>query len=206
MPARDLTKIWNFYAPVYNLFMFSNRNAYQEIYKKIRKTIRNQKVLEVACGTGLIANHTADAAKTYIATDFAEHMLIQAQKKKSTDKLHYMKADASALPFENHSFDVVIISNALHIIPNPEKVLSEIARVLKTDGILIAPNFIHENLTGSARMLSAMLSAAGIAFETKWNAEEYPAFLKQNHFYVRKKTVLKAMIPLMYAEAAYRQG
>ena len=71
------------------------------------------------------------------------------------------------LPFEKNSFDVVIISNALHIIPNPEKVLSEIARVLKTGGLLIAPNFVHENLKGSALMMSRMLTIAGIAFETK---------------------------------------
>ncbi|MCR5024844.1 MAG: class I SAM-dependent methyltransferase [Lachnospiraceae bacterium] len=41
------------------------------------------------------------------------------------------------------SFDAVIISNALHIIPDPEKALSEINRVPKKDGILIAPNFIN---------------------------------------------------------------
>ena len=204
MPVRDNTKIWNFYAPVYNLFMLTNRNAYAEMYQKISKTIQNQKVLELACGTGLISNHVAEASKTYIATDFAENMLMQAQKKKSTNRLHYMKADASALPFENKSFDAVIISNALHVIPNPEKVLSEIARVLKTGGILIAPNFIHENLNGSALMMSKLLTIAGIAFETKWNAEEYISFLKQNRFYAKKKAVLKASIPLMYVEANYR--
>ena len=204
MPVRDTTKIWNFYAPVYNLCMLTNRKAYQEMYQKIRKTIQNQKVLELACGTGLISNHVAEASKTYIATDFAENMLIQAQKKKSTDKLHYMKADASALPFANKSFDVVIISNALHVIPNPEKVLSEIARVLKTGGILIAPNFIHENLNASALMMSKLLTAAGIAFETKWNAENYVDFLKQNRFYAKKKAVLKASIPLMYVETNYK--
>ncbi len=204
MPVRDNTKIWNFYAPVYNLFMLSNKKAYTEMYAKIRKSIQNKKVLELACGTGLISNHVADVSKAYIATDFSENMLIQAQKKKSTEKLHYMRADASALPFEKKSFDVVIISNALHIIPNPEKVLSEIARVLKTGGLLIAPNFIHENLKGSALMMSRMLTIAGIAFETKWNAEEYLQFLKQNHFYPKKKALLKASIPLMYVEANYK--
>lgn len=201
---KDHAKIWNFYAPVYNLFMRMNQTAYEEIYKKIRKTIADKKVLELACGTGLISNHVADVSEKYIATDFAENMLIQAQKKKFTDKLHYMKADASALPFENHSFDVIIISNALHIIPNPEKVLSEIARVLKTGGILIAPNFIHVNQNSSVQIMSKLLTAAGIAFETKWNADGYIDFLRQNRFYAKKKTVLKAAIPLMYVEAKHQ--
>ena len=41
------------------------------------------------------------------------------------------------------SFDVVIVSNALHIVPQPEKALREIKRVLKDDGVLIAPTFTH---------------------------------------------------------------
>ena len=184
--------------------MRSNKNAYEEVYKKIRKTIQNKKVLELACGTGLISNHVADASKAYIATDFAENMLFQAQKKKTTEKLHYMKADASALPFENHSFDVVIISNALHVIPNAEKVLSEIGRVLKTSGILITPQFIDHTSSTSEKILSSVLTVAGIRFENKWSQEDYLQFLKQNRFYPTKKVLLKASIPLLYVEANYK--
>ena len=204
MPVRDNTKIWNFYAPVYNLFMLSNKKAYTEMYAKIRKSIQNKKVLELACGTGLISNHVADVSKAYIATDFSENMLMQAQKKKSTEKLHYMKANAEALPFENHSFDVVIISNALHMMPNPEKVLAEIARVLKTGGILIAPQFIDHTSGTSEKIFSTLLTVAGIRFETKWNTEEYLDFLKQNRFRVKKKILLKASFPLLYVEANYK--
>ena len=47
------------------------------------------------------------------------------------------------LPYAEVSFDVVIVSNALHIVPQPEKALAEIHRVLKDDGVLIAPTFTH---------------------------------------------------------------
>ena len=197
------TRFWNLYAPVYNVFMSMNKNAYAEVYKKIRKTIQNKKVLELACGTGLISNHVAEVSKTYIATDFAENMLFQAQRKKSCENLRYMKANAENLPFENHSFDVVIISNALHIMPNPEKVLAEIQRVLKTGGILIAPTFVHENLNSTGQMLVRMLTVAGIT-QSNWNMQEYLDFLKQNHVSVKKKTLLKGVIPLLYTEGVYR--
>ena len=85
MPVRDNTKIWNFYAPVYNLFMLTNRNAYHEMYQKISKTIQNKKVLELACGTGLISNHVAEASKTYIAAhlpDFGSDKLPQLPRSK----------------------------------------------------------------------------------------------------------------------------
>ena len=57
------------------------------------------------------------------------------------------------LPYANKSFNVVIVSNALHIVPQPEKAIAEIKRVLKDDGVLIAPTFTHaeNSFTGMVR-------------------------------------------------------
>jgi ubiquinone/menaquinone biosynthesis C-methylase UbiE len=49
-------------------------------------------------------------------------------------------ADATALPYADDSFDAVLIANALHVMPEPEKALREIDRALRLGGILIAPN------------------------------------------------------------------
>ena len=46
-------------------------------------------------------------------------------------KLHFSVQDMFRLPYADRSFDVVIVSNALHIVPQPEKALAEIQRVLK---------------------------------------------------------------------------
>ncbi|MBD5142875.1 MAG: class I SAM-dependent methyltransferase [Ruminococcus sp.] len=203
MLIKNQKTFWNFYAPVYNIFMGINKKAYQEMYQKIRKIILKKQVLEVATGTGLIARNTAKFAKKYIATDFSENMLYQAQKGNQLENLFFMQADACALPFEKNRFDVVIISNALHIMPNPEKALSEIARVLKTGGILIAPCFMYENVTTATIMVSKLFTIAGVTF-SDWNEKEYIQFLKNNRFYVKKKAVLKATMPLLYTEAVYR--
>ena len=194
-------KIWNFYAPVYNIFMAQNRGAYEKIYRRIRKIIYGREVLELAAGTGLISRHTAETASSYLATDFSEKMLEQAKKGKIPENLRFLKADASDLPFEDDMFDVVIISNALHIIPQPEKVLSEVRRVMRPEGILIAPNFIHESPGLMTKFTSKILTASGIAFESKWNRWEYRQFLEDNGFSVRTDALLKASIPLMYTES-----
>ena len=194
-------KIWNFYAPVYNIFMAQNRGAYEKIYRRIRKIIYGREVLELAAGTGLISRHTAETASSYLATDFSEKMLEQAKKGKIPENLRFLKADASDLSFEDDMFDVVIISNALHIIPQPEKVLSEVRRVMRPEGILIAPNFIHESPGLMTKFTSKILTASGIAFESKWNRWEYRQFLEDNGFSVRTDALLKASIPLMYTES-----
>ena len=131
--------VWDFYAPVYNLFMSGNKKAYRNMCERIRVVIQNKRVLELACGTGLISKAVAEVSRSYIATDFSEQMLAQALRGKRPEQLMFSKADAANLPFGANSFDVVIISNALHIIPEPERVLSECRRVLGKNGVLIAP-------------------------------------------------------------------
>ncbi|MBQ9384963.1 MAG: class I SAM-dependent methyltransferase [Ruminiclostridium sp.] len=198
--------IWNFYAPVYNLFMRINRPAYREMYAMIRRAIAGKTVLELATGTGLIAKNTADAAEKMIAADFAENMLAQARKGYVPSNLEFQLADAAFLPYDDDSFDAVIISNALHIIPEPEKVLAEIRRVLRPGGRLIAPNFIHADKEGVSGAMSKLLTAAGIAFEAKWDEESYEKFIESNGFNMISHTVLKASIPLMYAECELKEA
>ncbi|MDE5768556.1 MAG: class I SAM-dependent methyltransferase [Oscillospiraceae bacterium] len=205
MPVRDQKKFWDLYAPVYNLFMGINKKNYQQIYQKIRKTILKKQVLEIATGTGLVAKNTAQTAKKYIATDFSEQMLYQAQKGKKIENLYFMKADACALPFQDHSFDVVIASNVLHIMPDPEKALSEIRRVLKSGGILIAPTFVQENQKTSAVSLAVgrMLTMFGISY-SDWTEEQYLNFLKKNKFRIRKKELLPDRMSMLYTELTCR--
>lgn len=58
-------------------------------------------------------------------------MIKQAKRRGTTEKLSFCVADATALSYENENFDCVVISNALHIMPEPEKAMQEIRRVLK---------------------------------------------------------------------------
>lgn len=55
----------------------------------------------------------------------------EAKKRTSSARLHYSVQNAAHLPYADKSFNAVVISNALHIISEPEKALLEIRRVLK---------------------------------------------------------------------------
>lgn len=127
-------KIWDLYAPIYEKAMRADYKYYKFMYDRIPTKIQNKEVLELATGPGLLAKHVAYAAKRMVATDYSEGMIREAQKGKCVDNLIFEVADATDLPYENHSFDVVLIANALHIMPEPEKALKEIERVLKEDG------------------------------------------------------------------------
>ena len=184
-----------------------NRSAYSEMYRLMSGALtKEMKVLEIATGTGLIAVNIADSVQSITATDFSPKMIESAMKKRAPDNVRFTVEDATALSFSDQTFDAVIISNALHIMPDPELVLKNIRRVLKPNGLLIAPTFSHGHLSDSTWKLNTFILKM-IGFETysKWKPEEYVDFINQNGFFVRTWKVLKAAFPLVYLEAKLRE-
>ena len=191
---------WDRNAGRYDRFMQKDWAAYEELYALIRPVVKAKTVLELATGTGLIAKHIVNAAAQIEATDASAEMIAEAKRDNHSAKLHFSVLDMFCLPYADESFDVVIVSNALHIVPQPEKALVEIQRVLKADGVLIAPTFTHAGNSFSGKVRAFFMRLAGFPLHSKWTGEEYLDFLRENGWMVRKSTVLKASFPLTYAE------
>ena len=191
---------WDKNAGRYDRFMRKDRAAYDEMCELIRPVVKAKTVLELATGTGLIAKHIVNAAAHIEATDASAEMIAEAKRDNRSAKLYFSVQDMFCLPYAEESFDVVIVSNALHIVPQPEKALAEIRRVLKDDGVLIAPTFTHGNGTLRGRIKLFFMKLAGFPLNSRWSSADYLAFLRQNGWTVRKSAVLKASFPLTYAE------
>ena len=203
---RDHENFWDRNAGRYDRFMRKDRAAYDEMYELIRPIVRHKTVLELATGTGLIAKHIVNAAAHIEATDASAEMIAEAKRDNHSAKLHFSVQDMFRLPYAEESFDVVIVSNALHIVPQPVKALAEIHRVLKDDGVLIAPTFTHAENSFSGKVRAFFMKLAGFPLHSKWTSEEYLAFLRQNGWTVRKSAVLKASFPLAYTECVKSEG
>lgn len=197
---REHKNFWDRNAGLYDRFMRKDREVYEKMYELIRPVVKDKTVLELAAGTGLIARHIVNAAAHIEATDASPEMITEARRGNCSAKLHFSVQDMFSLPYAGNSFDVVIVSNALHIVPQPEKSLREIKRVLKDDGVLIAPTFTHAENSLRGRIKAYFLRLAGFPLHSRWTSEEYLSFLRQNGWRVRKSAVLKASFPLTYAE------
>ena len=197
---------WDRNAKHYDRFMRKDAAAYMQMYALIRPVVKAKTVLELATGTGLIAKHIVNAAAHIEATDVSAEMIAEAKRDNRSAKLHFSVQDMFRLPYADKSFDVVIVSNALHIVPQPEKALAEIRRVLKDDCVLIAPTFTHADNSFSGRVKAFFMKLAGFPLHSRWTSGEYLNFLRQNGWTVRKSAVLKASFPLTYAECVKSEG
>ena len=197
---KEKKNFWDRNARIYNRFMRKDRAAYEKMYALIRPVVKAKTVLELATGTGLIAKHIVNAAAHIEATDASAEMIAEAKQDNRSAKLHFSVQDMFRLPYADKSFDAVIVSNALHIVPQPEKALREIRRVLKDDGVLIAPTFTHSENSFSGKVRAFFMKLAGFPLHSRWTSEEYLTFLRQNGWTVRKSVVLKASFPLTYTE------
>jgi ubiquinone/menaquinone biosynthesis C-methylase UbiE len=109
----------------------------------------SDKILDIACGTGeferLILSEYPD--QQMIGIDISEKMLRFAREKCSGHpNAAFLKADASALPFTDHSFNLVISANSLHYFDKPSAGLAEMRRVLLPTGSLVILDWCKDYL------------------------------------------------------------
>ena len=94
-----------------------------------------QEVLDVACGTGIVARTVADRLAgdgRVVGVDLNDAMLTVARRVRPD--LEWRQGDVAALPFPDRSFDVVLCQMALMFFPDRTAALREMARVTRPGG------------------------------------------------------------------------
>ncbi len=108
-------------------------------------------VLEVGCGNGRIwlgHENIISRCRRLILSDLSEGMLEAAKKNLGEhDNIEYQKADIQDLPFRIDTFDVVIANSMLYHVPDIEKGLQEVRRVLKKGGVFYCATYGENNFT-----------------------------------------------------------
>ncbi len=148
-------------------------------------------VLEVGVGTGLSLQHYKSDLRV-TGMDFSEEMLAKAQDKVDRLQLDHVVAlrqmDARELDFPDNAFDNVAAMHVLSVVPEPERVMAEIARVLKPGGrVVITNHFKREK--GALAFLERI--TAPLANTIGWHSDfEIETVLKEPSLEIEEQKTL----------------
>ena len=175
---------WNKISPVYDLFEnVYNRKVYKGTGIKVAEFIdETDSVLECACGTGAITEEIAKRAQKVLATDFAEGMLKRASKKcRKYSNVSFRQEDITDIKSADNSFDKVVAGNVIHLLPEPEKALNELLRVVKPGGKVIIPTYINM-LKKSSGIAVSVIKKMGADFKRQFDIDSYKKFFEEKGF------------------------
>lgn len=164
-------------APIYDSIVSGPIDTFRETSLARIRDVDNAKILVNGIGSGLDIPYLPVGAK-YTGTDITSAMLKRAVKRAQDSSLNidFQLADSQALPFDDNSFDAVIMHLILAVVPQPELALKEACRVLKPGGhIYIFDKFIRPGqLAPTRRLLSLFLmhiaTRTDVVFEKVLNA------------------------------------
>ena len=170
---------------------FYNKQTQDEKHlKDILATINvkpGMKILDLGCGSGYLTfpiaerNENAYVAGLDIVTDTLERNTKKAQET-NIKNVEFISYDGSTFPFEDNSFDLVVTRYALHHFPEIRKSISEVARVLKSDGLFFIsdPRPNDCDITRFVDDYMQLKKDGHIKFYTK---DEWVQICGENHMY-----------------------
>ena len=161
------------------------------------------RVLEVAAGTGLVTTVLAPVVRELVATDYADAMVHQLEahvRDANLSNVTCEQADLYALRFDDASFDGVIAANVLHLVPDLERALVSLRRVLRPGGVLVAPTYLHRE-TMRAAVLSRLFALTGFPGARRFTAQTLRDAVEAAGFRVRRTETVPGPFPIGHIDA-----
>lgn len=195
-------RYWDRHAKNYDRSALVLGKAMPAMLKRIQQVVRGKnRVLEVAAGTGLITAVLASEAREVVATDYAQAMVEQLEARmQGSTRVKCAQADLYALPFEAHSFDVVVAANVLHLVPDLDAALQALGQMLRPGGTLLLPTPCHDQ-TMLSWVLSRVLAVTGFPGQRRFTLRSLSSAVEAAGFSVQRSELLSGPIPIGYLEA-----
>ena len=170
------------------------------------KVGEGQKYLEIGCGNGTLCKHVAGEYRMDVTgVDVAPDQIERArQDAEGMPNLRFVVMDATTLPFDDASFDVVLSSGVMHHIREWPDAFEEIARVTKPAGHFVYWDIVYANWAarlGESRLGRMLASRYG--FPTMEGIESFKRRHGLQELYSTKPHF--RLLPIRQYEAVYRK-
>lgn len=134
-------------------------------------------VVDVGCGTGVVAVTAAQVGAKVSASDLTPELIARAKENSmiSGFEIDFQIADVEQLPYENDKFDIVLSQFGHMFAPRADLAISEMLRVLKPGGVVAFSTWPPELLTGRLFILTAKYGSSpptGISSPVDWGKIE----------------------------------
>ena len=133
------TTFWDRIAVKYRASPISDIEAYEATLERVTSHLgRDDRVLELGCGTGGTALRLAAHAGEIVATDFSPGMIAQAEAREGAEKVRFLAADAFDPRLEPGGFDAVMAFNLFHLVRDLPALIGRAGQLLAPGGLLIS--------------------------------------------------------------------
>ncbi|MFP7731864.1 class I SAM-dependent methyltransferase [Priestia aryabhattai] len=180
--------IYKCWAPFYDVFF--NNGMFYRARKKVFQDVyftSEQRILFVGVGTGADLAFIPHENVNVTAIDYSSEMLQKAKEKYKNSSITFHQMDAQQLTFDSLSFDAVVASLVLSVVPDAEQALKEMTRVVKPKGtILIFDKFETKKKSAAfpkkifRPFVKLLGTDIGLSFEHVFEASRAHLILKEN--------------------------
>lgn len=155
----SLQTSYHFFAPFYDTIIERASARARQRNLSALTGIAGQRVLLSGAGTGLDFPFLPPQ-HDYVALDFSAAMQARSRERRRDLRMQLVRGDSMSLPFEDQSFDCVVLHLITAVVSHPERCLAQAARVLKPGGrILLFDKFLRRGQLALLRRLLNPLSA-----------------------------------------------
>ena len=124
-----------------SLFSMGQDRHWRRVAAQAVQPTPGETILDVAAGTGALAQELADRGANVVALDFSWNMVATGAARAIDERLWWCNGDGTRLPLRDASVDAVTIAFGLRNLPDPQAGLAEFARVTRPGGRLVVLEF-----------------------------------------------------------------
>jgi len=195
---------WDRHAKNYDLSMKLFGGPLAAMVSNLEDLLRGAgEVIEVAAGTGIATVALGRVARRVVATDYSERMVAKLRERvreEAFTNVDVEHADIENLRFGDGRFDAAVATNVLHLVPDLDHALRELARVVRPGGMLVVPTYCHAQ-TLVARAASRGLSLTGFPGRRRLTLAELRSRVVRVGLDVAQAKLLPGLLPIGFVAA-----